>query len=243
MNLSVFPSAKNKDLGLKNPICVALDVDSRERALKIADDLAEIVGAFKVGPRLCLRYGSGLIEEISKRAPVFVDNKHFDIPSTMTAAIQASFDAQASLVTVHALSGLEALTEVAKLEAKLNQIRPFKVLAVTVLTSWDQNSLPENLKTLPISEHVKTLGQLVKRSGLSSIVCSAHELEFFEKNEMYFVTPGIRFDLQEKKDQKRTMGPKEALAQGANLLVVGRPIIEAVNSKEAALDYVMATYE
>lgn len=228
---------------MKNPICVALDVDSRDQALKIADDVSEFVGGFKVGPRLCIRHGASIIQEIAQRGPVFVDNKHFDIPSTMIAAAQASFDAGATMITVHALAGAEALNEMAKLEAKLRLIRPFRILAVTVLTSWDQTSMPENLKTLPVADHVRSLANLVKQSGLSSIVCSAHELALVKDLGLFTVTPGIRFDLQDKKDQKRTMGPRDALDEGANLLVVGRPIIEAANPKEAALDYVMATYE
>jgi hypothetical protein len=117
---------------MRNPIIAALDVDSRDQALKLADDLADVVGGFKVGPRLCLRYGQDLVKEVAARAPVFVDNKHFDIPSTMEAAVRASFEAGASLVTVHALSGREALTKMATLEKELSQKRPFKILAVTI---------------------------------------------------------------------------------------------------------------
>ena len=95
---------------MKNPVILALDVDSRDQALQIADEVGEIVGGIKLGPRLCLRYGADFVREIAERAPVFIDNKHFDIPSTMEAAIRASFEAGATLATVHALSGLEALT-------------------------------------------------------------------------------------------------------------------------------------
>jgi orotidine-5'-phosphate decarboxylase len=230
-------------LPMNNPIILALDVDTREQALKIADDTAEIVGGFKLGPRLCLRYGKDFVKEIAARGPVFLDNKHFDIPSTMEAAVRASFEAGASLVTVHALSGAEALTTMAKIEKELNAIRPFKILAVTILTSWDQNSLPKNMKDQPISEHVKDLATLVKSSGLNSVVCSPHELDLLQNQDLYLVTPGIRFSMQDSGDQKRIMGPKEALKKGASALVVGRPILEAPNLIEAATDFVMAVYE
>ncbi len=228
---------------MKNPIILALDVEGRDHALQIADDLSSIVGGFKLGPRLCLRYGMEFVKEIAHRGPVFLDNKHFDIPSTMEAAVRASFDAGASLVTVHALSGSEALKKMALLEKELNQKRPFKILAVTILTSWDESSLPPNMKQQPVSQHVTDLVKLVQESGLSSVVCSAHELDLLQKRDLYLVTPGIRFSMQDAGDQKRVMGPKEALRKGASALVVGRPILEAKNIKETATDFVMAMYE
>ncbi|MBV2169120.1 MAG: orotidine-5'-phosphate decarboxylase [Bdellovibrio sp.] len=228
---------------MKNPIILALDVDTRDQTLKIADDLSEVVGGFKLGPRLCLRYGMDFVKEVAQRGPIFLDNKHFDIPSTMEAAVRASFDAGASLVTVHALSGAEALKKMAEVERELNQIRPFKILAVTILTSWDQNSLPVNMKEQPIAQHVIDLADLVKTSGLSSVVCSPHELDLLQNRDLYLVTPGIRFSMQDSGDQKRIMGPKEALRKGASALVVGRPILEAKDIKETATDFVMAVYE
>lgn len=228
---------------MRNPVILALDVDTRDQALKITDSLCEIVGGIKLGPRLCLRYGMDFVREIAARAPVFLDNKHFDIPSTMEAAVRASFDAGASLVTVHALSGFEALKKMADLEKELNKKRPFKVLAVTILTSWDQQSLPANLKNQSLSQHVMDLVSLVQDSGLSGVVCSPHELDLLQKRDLYLVTPGIRFSMQDSGDQKRIMDPKEALRKGASALVVGRPILEAKNLKEAATDFVMAVYE
>lgn len=228
---------------MNNPIILALDVDTRDQALRIADELAGKVGGFKLGPRLCLRYGMSFVKELASRGPIFLDNKHFDIPSTMEAAVRASFEAGASLVTVHALSGEEALKRMATVEAELNRIRPFKILAVTILTSWDQSSLPSVLKPQKISEHVCDLAALVQASGLSGIVCSPHELELLQNRDLYLVTPGIRFNMQDSGDQKRILGPKEALAKGASALVVGRPILEAKNITQAANEFVMAVYE
>ncbi len=228
---------------MRNPLVVALDVDTREQALKLADDLADIAGGFKLGPRLCLRYGMSFVQEIAQRAPVFMDNKHFDIPSTMEVAVRASFDAGASLVTVHALSGKEALMLMGKVEYELARVRPFKILAVTILTSWDEQSLPSNMKQQPVATHVQELAKMVQDCGVSGLVCSAQELELIKALPLYKVTPGIRFELSENQDQKRTMGPKEALKAGASILVVGRPIIQAKNPKEAALDYAMISYE
>lgn len=235
--------ANKKASPMINPLIVALDVDTREKALQLADEMSDVVGGFKIGPRLCLRYGMDFVRELAKRGPVFMDNKHFDIPSTMEAAVRASFDAGASLVTVHALSGKEALMRMGQLEKELNHHRPFRILAVTILTSWDEKSLPTNMKPQGISAHVRELAEMVVQAGVSGLVCSAHELKLLEDLNLYKVTPGIRFELEESQDQKRIMGPKEAIKAGASALVVGRPIIEARSPKETAVDYTMALYE
>jgi orotidine-5'-phosphate decarboxylase len=226
---------------LKNPILVALDVDQPEKALEIAQELKGIVGGFKVGPRLVMKQGSQLVQKLSGLGPVFVDMKHFDIPSTMTSAIQTSFDSGASLVTVHGMSGLEALTACAQLENRLNQIRPFKILSVSVLTSWNEKSFPESFKSQSISQHVLDLVSLTKKSGLSGIVCSGHELDLFLNDALFKVVPGIRMSQDSTDDQKRILGPQDAIAKKASALVVGRPIVEAKDLKKAALGFVEAT--
>ncbi len=225
---------------LKNPLCVALDVDSEEKALQLAGDLSAYAGGFKLGPRLIHRGGMALVQKIAKLGPVFVDCKFFDIPSTMEAAVRASFEAGASLVTVHALAGEEALARMADVEAELSQKRPFRILAVTILTSWSETSMPSNFRKMPIAEHVRELAELVKRSGLSSIVCSPEEIKILKGLDLFMLTPGIRFPTDGKGDQKRVAGPREALSEGSSALVVGRPIIEAANPKAAAEEYFKA---
>ena len=228
---------------LNNPIILALDVDTEKEALHLADQLGDIVGGIKLGPRLCVRYGKDLIRRIAERTPVFVDNKYFDIPSTTVAAVEASFDAGASLVTVHALNGPETLNELAQLEKKLQESRPFKILCVTILTSFQPEHFSKSFKAEPIDWHVKNLSQEVQKAGLTGLVCSALDLAAIKPEDFFIVTPGIRMDLQDKGDQKRTMGPKEALRTGAKALVVGRPILQAKDPREMATDFVMACYE
>jgi orotidine-5'-phosphate decarboxylase len=234
---------KNAAHPMVNPLIVALDVDTREKALSLANTLADVVGGFKLGPRLCLRYGMEFVKEMAKKGPIFLDNKHFDIPSTMEAAVRASFEAGASLVTVHALSGREALERMAAVEKELNQQRPFRILAVTILTSWDEKSVPGNLKSQPISQHVIELATLVKDSGLRGLVCSPHELDLLQNRDLYLVTPGIRSSMNSSGDQKRTLSPREALEKGASALVVGRPILEAADPRAAAQEIAMAFNE
>lgn len=214
-------------MNLKNPIFVALDVDTDLQAYDLAEKLSEVVGGFKIGPRLCLKYGEEFVKKLSQFGPVFMDNKHFDIPSTMLASIKASFDCGASFVTIHALAGLPALKEIAKLEEELNRIRPFKVLCVTILTSWDQNHFSNNFVKQSSEDHVKALSQLIIDSGLSGIVCSPKEIEILNGRSHFIVTPGIRMPEDELNDQLRILSPKEAIIKGAQMLVVGRPIIKA----------------
>jgi len=221
----------------RNPLCIAFDVDSREEALQLLDQVGDLAGGVKLGPRLIHRYGQSLVEEIAKKVPVFVDCKFFDIPSTMLSAVRASFEAGASVVTVHALAGKEALQQLAVLERELNQKRPFIILAVTILTSWDDNSFPSNFRPFSVSQHVKELADLVVSSGLHGLVCSPEELDLLRQKGVFLLTPGIRLPTDDRGDQKRVTGPSEAIQKGATALVVGRPIIGAQNPREAALQF------
>jgi orotidine-5'-phosphate decarboxylase len=212
-----------------NPLVVALDVDTAAEALRIATLLEGLAGGFKLGPRLCLRYGNSLIQQVAQHGPVFLDNKHFDIPSTMEAAIRASFEAGSSAVTVHALSGREALIKMAELEAQLSKNRPFKIFAVTILTSWSQDSIPINMKSQKLESHVFELAQLAKNCGLSSLVCSVHELAALKSLGLFTLTPGIRFNLGPDADQKRVATPHQARQAGSSAIVIGRPILESAD--------------
>ncbi|MBC7741507.1 MAG: orotidine-5'-phosphate decarboxylase [Bdellovibrionaceae bacterium] len=221
---------------LKNPLIFALDVDSEEDAFKKLKPIGDLVGGVKIGPRLAYRYGAKFISKVAELAPVFVDNKYFDIPSTMVAAVRASFEAGATLVTVHALAGHDALKSLAQLEVELNRIRPFKILAVTILTSWEKSSLPESFHSWSIENHVKSLSQLVYQSGIRGLVCSGHELELISQKDYFKVIPGIRLSSDATQDQKRVMTPKQAMKAGAQALVVGRPILESSDPRQTVLE-------
>lgn len=227
---------------LKNPLILALDVDLKDEAIKILNHVGDLIGGVKLGPRLLARHGADLIAEMAAVVPVFVDNKYFDIPSTMRASVRASFDAGATLVTVHALSGMTALKDLCQLEQELNQIRPFKILAVTILTSWDKSSVPASLHSWSIENHVRCLTQEVYSSGLRGLVCSGHELEYLNYPDMFKVTPGIRLDIDQAEDQitdqKRVMTPKQAIKAGASALVIGRPILRAHKPREVILNII-----
>lgn len=224
---------------LNNPIFVALDVDSAEKAIALIKETRAFVGGFKVGPRLALRYGEALLKEISRHGSMFIDNKYFDIPSTMEAAVRASFDVGASFCTIHAQAGSEALTRLAEVERELSAQRPFKILAVTILTSFKQDTLSPVSRSTPIAEQVLTLTQQVLDCGLSGIVCSPDEVENLRGKfpSAFLVTPGVRLSDEDKGDQRRVADPVTAIRRGASALVVGRPICESLEPALVAKMY------
>ena len=207
--------------------------------MRIANLTASYVGGYKVGPRLIVRYGSSLLSQLAQRAPLFIDNKYFDIPSTMEGAVRASFEMGASFTTIHAQSGKEAMTRLAQVEKELNQKRPFRILAVTVLTSFQIETLPPVLKPMPISNMVTELAQLAVESGISGLVCSPEEVSTLRAKfpNAFLLVPGIRMEGSDLGDQKRVADPASALASGASALVVGRPICQADNPAQAAKLY------
>jgi orotidine-5'-phosphate decarboxylase len=230
------------EFALKNPLMVALDVDSIEDCLRIATALGGRVGAFKVGPRLTMRYGADLVAKLSRHAPVFVDNKYLDIPNTMESAIRATFEAGATIATIHAWSGGEAMKRLAQVEAELNQKRPFKILGVTILTSFSQESLPPAVHNIPNPKQVEDLASLANGSGITGLVCSVKEVRALraKSKSAFLVTPGIRMPGDAAGDQKRIETPEVALGEGSSALVVGRPIVEAKDPVEAAEKFLHA---
>lgn len=222
----------------RNPLLLALDVDTMDEALRLADATQDSVGGIKLGPRLVYRYGADFVRAVAAKAPVFIDCKFFDIPSTMESAVKAAFEAGASLCTVHAMAGPVALAGLAALERKLNEERPFQILAVTMLTSFSEDALPANVKKQSIKEHVGELARAAADAGITGIVCSGEELALFREEPrlagLMKVVPGIRLPTDSAGDQKRVMGPAEAMRAGASALVVGRPIVAAADPAQAA---------
>ncbi len=212
------------------PLYVALDVDHVKQALLIAEQTTGYVEGFKVGPRLFFRSGQKLISKLRSLGKVFLDFKFFDIPSSMVGAVQSAFDLGADQVSVHASAGMEALKQLSILEKKLKTKREFRILAVTVLTSFSQTSLPNFSKSYSLFSQVESLADLVVKSGLTGLVCSGQEVAHLRKRypQVYLLVPGVRL-LEETnhRDQKRVITPQKVLKLGANAFVMGRPIYGA----------------
>lgn len=219
-------------------IFVALDLDRPSEAEAIAESLTGTGLGFKLGPRLMLRDGARLVKAVAAHGPVFIDCKHLDIPSTMEAAVRAGFDLGATYTTIHAMSGPEALKRMALVEAELSRERLFRVLTVTVLTSFSSETLPFKMRGEDVGDLVEGLARDAYAGGIRSFVCSPHEAARLKKAmpDSFLVTPGIRPIGSSKGDQVRIETPAAARAAGASALVVGRPILEASDRRAAALE-------
>ena len=225
-----------------NPILVALDVESAAKAIGLADQLRGSVGGFKIGKQLFTAEGPAMVRELTSRGDrVFLDLKFHDIPNTVAGAVQSAVATGAWMVNVHASGGsamMRAAAEAARKTAeKLGQARPL-VIAVTVLTSMDNEALAEVGVARPMLDQVVHLAQLAQASGLDGVVASPQEVGAIRSAcgaDFQIVTPGIRpADQQGKDDQARTLTPAQAIAAGSSYLVIGRPITAAPNPRETA---------
>ncbi len=208
---------------------MALDFDEPEKALFVVQKTSGLVLGYKIGPRLFFQGGSSLLSKIKKFGKVFLDFKFFDIPSTTLASVRSAFELGADSVTVHAQAGEETLKQLAELESQLRRKRDFQILAVTILTSFSQNTLPPLLRQQKILSHVESLSDMAVKSGLRGIVCSGMELAHLRKRhpEAYLLIPGIRLPSESFQDQSRVFSPEQALRAGASALVMGRSISRA----------------
>ena len=225
-----------------NPILVALDVESAARAIALADTLRGSVGGFKIGKQLFTAAGPSMVRELTGRGDrVFLDLKFHDIPNTVAGAVQSAVATGAWMVNVHASGGsamMKAAAEAARTSAEtLGRPRPL-VIAVTVLTSMDNEALAEIGVARPMLDQVVHLATLAQASGLDGVVASPQEVRAIRNAcgaDFQIVTPGIRpADQQGKDDQARTLTPAQAIAAGSSYLVIGRPITGAPNPREAA---------
>ena len=228
-------------MSMRNPIIAALDVPTVERALKLAKEIAPVVGAFKIGSELFTSAGPDIVKKIrATGAAVFLDLKFHDIPNTVAKAVASATRLDVQMITIHTSGGLEMMRAAeasAQQTAKsLGQPAPL-VLGVTVLTSIDSNALAEIGCDSNVGHQVERLASLAVKSGLRGLVCSP--LEIADLREILpaliqLVTPGIRTGAEKADDQKRTLTPREAIQAGASWLVIGRPIYAAENPRAAA---------
>lgn len=211
-------------------IIVALDGMTEAHALKLAERLAHSVWGFKVND-LLLEHGVGIISRLKAFGSVFADPKLHDIPNTVANGVQRLEEVGADLITVHASGGGKML------EAAAKSAKRAKVLAVTALTSLVESDTRSIYGRSP-AETVIDFAGLAISSGIKGIVCSPQELTVVAKipgaENLTKVTPGIRPTWHGKADdQSRAATPASALAAGATLLVIGRPITEHASPEEA----------
>ena len=225
----------------RNPILIALDVPTKDAALKLVEELSPVSGGFKIGSELFTAAGPDVIHRIREReALVFLDLKYHDIPNTVAKAVAAAVQLDVQMLTVHTSGGLEMLksAEQSAQEAawRVGRVPPL-VLGVTVLTSLDAGALKDIGLDANVDYQVRRLASVAIRAGLRGLVCSPQEvskLRPFLPPNMQLVTPGVRTGAEKADDQKRTLTPREAIAAGSSWLVIGRPIYAAENPRAAA---------
>ncbi|HEV8659994.1 MAG TPA: orotidine-5'-phosphate decarboxylase [Thermoanaerobaculia bacterium] len=218
----------------RDRLIVAADLSTRDEILALADELHDVVGLLKIGSQAFVANGPALVREIVDRdVRVFLDLKLHDIPNTVQRAVAEAEKLDVAMLTVHASGGASMLR--AAVSSKL------LVLGVTVLTSLDD----EELRNIGFSENALStavrLARLARESGLRGIVASPLEIRAIRDacgDELTIVAPGVRPAGSEAGDQRRTMTPRAAIAAGADYIVVGRPITEKKNRREAAVQII-----
>jgi orotidine-5'-phosphate decarboxylase len=221
----------------KNRIIVPLDVETADEARKIIDEIDGQVGAFKIGLQLFTAAGASFVREIvEKNVKLFLDLKFHDIPNTVAKASVEAARLGVWMFNVHALGGGEMMRrtveEVRNACDRENLVKPI-IIGVTILTS----SGPETLREVGIDREMESqvvnLARLTAKCGLDGVVASPLEIEAIrrhvEDKDFLIVTPGIRPAFATNDDQKRVMTPGQAVAKGADFLVIGRPITKAAD--------------
>ena len=219
-------------------IIVALDFPGAVPALALAHRLSPELCRLKVGKELFTATGPSLLERLMKSGfEIFLDLKFHDIPNTTAQACKAAAALGVWMINVHALGGRKML-EAAQV-AVSSCAKPPKLIAVTLLTSMNQEDINDiGLDTTP-EQMVLRLARLAQESGLDGVVCSAMETEILRRQlgkKFCLVTPGIRPHEASLDDQSRVMTPEAALRAGSSYLVIGRPITKAADPLQALLD-------
>jgi orotidine-5'-phosphate decarboxylase len=221
-------------------VLVALDVATARDALALAEELRDVVGGFKIGSQLFTSTGPGVVRTLVDRGDqVFLDLKFHDIPHTVAAAVTAAAELGVWMVNVHAAGGpamLSAARDAADRTAAARGIRRPLVVAVTVLTSLDGDTLRTIGVAADPEDQVLRLARLAQSSGLDGVVASPQEVGAIRQacgRDFLVVTPGIR-SADGGDDQRRTATAAGALAAGSSYLVIGRPITATSDPRAAA---------
>ena len=220
------------DIAPKDRLIVALDLPGVEAAEAMVARLGDSVSFYKIGYQLGYAGGLPLVRKLAdKGKKVFIDLKLHDIGNTVARGVESIAKLGATFLTVH------AYPQTMKAAAEARAGTDLKILAVTVLTSYDDGDLHAAGYRLGVSDLVEARAQQAQVLGIDGLVCSPEETAALRKvvgHQMRLVTPGIRPAGAATGDQKRIMTPARAIAAGADYLVVGRPVLEAADPKAAA---------
>lgn len=217
-------------MSCNTPVVVALDYANQTEALNLVTQLDPALCRLKVGKEMFTHFGPAFVTQLQQmNFEVFLDLKFHDIPNTVAKAVQAAADLGVWMVNVHASGGSKMMKAAHEAIQRYGINKP-KLIAVTVLTSMEQDDLTELGIALSPAQQVTKLAALAAASGLDGVVCSAQEAVALKQqfgNNFQLVTPGIRPASSSVDDQKRIMTPAAAIKSGVDYLVIGRPITQA----------------
>src|SRR5258708_3095761 len=230
------------NMNAKDKLIVALDFDSGDRALDLFDALRDVAGMFKIGSQLFTAAGPDIVRQIvAKGGRVFLDLKFHDIPNTVAAPPREATRLGVSIFNVHASGGTEMMTRAAKAVSETGKregVPKPKVIAVTLLTSLDAAALRQIGFSGDARTVVANLARAAAACGLDGVVASSQEIQIIRdavpNPDFIIITPGIRPGSAATDDQRRVMTAAEAIRAGADYLVVGRPILNAIDPVAAA---------
>ncbi|WP_419726018.1 orotidine-5'-phosphate decarboxylase [Terrisporobacter petrolearius] len=226
----------------KDKLIVAIDTDDFDKAKELIDQLEDSVDIFKVGLEQYVATKGKTVEYLKEKGKkIFLDLKFHDIPNTMKSAVRAAVRDNVWLMTIHVsdLEGMRQCALVANEEAKRLNIEKPIIVGVTVLTSLSNEDLQDIGCNMTTEELAIKRAKLAKESGIDGVVCSAKEVDKIVKacgKDFVTVCPGIRPAASSAGDQKRVVTPAQAIKNGAQYLVVGRPITQSENPKQSAID-------
>lgn len=216
-------------------VIIALDFNTEKEARSLISRLDPSECALKIGNELFTLLGPAFVKSvIASGFKVFLDLKFHDIPNTVVQACKLAADMGVWMLNVHASGGYQMMAQARKALDSYDSARPLLV-AVTVLTSMSANEMHDLGVHQPLIQHVCSLAKLAQSANLDGVVCSAQEASYIKEacgKDFITVTPGIRLTNEKTDDQTRITLPSQAIKQGSDLLVIGRPITRALKPAE-----------
>ena len=219
-----------------NPIYCAIDTSSVDDAIRLIREISPHIGGIKLGLEFFTSCGIKGIEQVAKCGlPLFLDLKLYDIPNTVKKSLKNILSFHPAYTTLHASGGSDMLKECVNLKKELNSST--NLIGVTILTSFDENSINEVGISGTINKNVENLSKLAFDCGMDGVVCSPKEIRKVKDrfgSKLKVIVPGIRNNTDISNDQRRTLSAKEATDLGADIVVIGRPITSADSPAKAA---------
>ena len=220
---------------INNPIFCAIDTSNIDKAKELAINIKPYVGGLKLGLEFFTSCGINGIKQIEELGlPLFIDLKFYDIPNTVTSALKNILEINPMFTTIHCTGGRKMMTECMKLKNEMDSTT--NIIGVTVLTSFDDQAIKEVGFNTSVIDTIDQVASLANECSIDGLVCSPLESKKLKNSfpELQLIVPGIRSSFDQTNDQKRILSAKEAIDNGADILVIGRPITEASDPAKAA---------